>query len=80
MGTDRDHVIRRTSEELAARKVNIVNGLGMPYDAFAQLVAGGSPLSDAQWSAMQELREIDYLSGGAAVLSCDAATGVAPVE
>lgn len=56
-------VIRRSIEQLEERKVAIFETLGMTEDTFKALTTGDAPLTDEQWSAMQELEEIEYLLG-----------------
>jgi hypothetical protein len=53
----------RTRRELLARRRVIVGGLGMPLEAFLAKTRSAEPLSNKEWSAMEELREISFLLG-----------------
>jgi hypothetical protein len=53
--------IRVTKAELRRRRKEIVRELGMPEEAFMAKVNSSEPLTDSEWSAMQELSGIDFL-------------------
>lgn len=53
--------IRVTKAELRRRRRELVRDLGVPEQSFLAKVNSSEPLTDAEWSAMQELSEIDFL-------------------
>jgi len=53
--------IRVTKTELRRRRKEIVRELGVPEEVFMAKVNSSEPLTDSEWSAMQELSEIDFL-------------------
>lgn len=55
--------IRMTRRDLLRRRAQILRELHMSEAEFAALVASSAPLSDQEYSAMEELREITFLLG-----------------
>ena len=55
--------IRVTKAELRRRRTKIVRELGVSEEVFMAKVNSSEPLTDAEWSASQELSEIDFLLG-----------------
>jgi hypothetical protein len=55
--------IRMTRRELLRRRAQIFRELHLSEAEFDALVASSSPLSDREYSAMEELREISFLLG-----------------
>ena len=58
-------VIVRTKRELLARRREIIAGLGMSLEMFLAKTHSTAPLSNREWSDMEELREIAFLLGEA---------------
>jgi len=56
-------VIRVTKRDLQRRKREILRDLGVAPDAFEAKVRSSEPLTDREWSAMEELAEIKFLLG-----------------
>ncbi len=54
------HVQDMTLEELEQRRTEILADLGMSYDELAAKADGRSLIGD-EWTAWEEIREIDFL-------------------
>jgi hypothetical protein len=55
--------IKRTKRDLLRRRREIVRGLGVPLEDFLAKVCSSAPLSNREWSNMEELKEIAFLLG-----------------
>lgn len=56
-------VIKVTRRDLQRRRREIFRELGVPPESFDRKVRSSEPLTDREWSAMEELQEISYLLG-----------------
>lgn len=54
------HVQDMTLEELEERRAEILHGLGMSYEELAARAESRSLIGD-EWTAWEEIREIDFL-------------------
>jgi hypothetical protein len=64
------HVQDVTLRDLNKRRKAILDRIGMPYEELAAKAAARTLIGD-EWSAWEEIREIDFLSEGAPQLVAD---------